>query len=342
MFLNRFLYSFLILVLLSSSSIYAQNSISYKSENTMTKKLVQPPYLKAGDSVAIVAPSGILLNRETEIRIARDLLESWGLKVTVSNHVFNKANHFAGTDYERSEDFQNALDNPNIKAIWSARGGYGTVRILDNLDYKKFKENPKWLIGYSDITSLHSQIHNIGIESIHGMMCTSLADKKEDIKETISTFKKAIFGESLSYTLKSNKYNKIGKAKGQLIGGNLTLLQTMLGSDTAIDTTDKIVFIEEIGEYKYHIDRLLQSLKRAGYFDNCKAVIVGDITKLRRNTTSWGKPIEQLILDVFEECDFPVLFDFPAGHEKDNRALIFGRTVELNINSYESTVVFEN
>ena len=342
MFLNRILYSVLILVLLSSPSIYAQNSISYNSENTMTKKLVQPPYLKAGDSVAIVAPSGILLNRETEVKIAKDLLESWGLNVTVSNNVFNKANHFAGTDYERSEDFQKALDNPNIKAIWSARGGYGTVRILDNLDYTKFIENPKWLIGYSDITSLHSQIHNLGIESIHGMMCTSLADKKEDIKETISTFKKSIFGESLSYTLKSSKYNKIGKAKGQLIGGNLTLLQTMLGSDTAIDTTDKIVFIEEIGEYKYHIDRLLQSLKRAGYFDNCKAVIVGDITKLRRNTTSWGKPIEQLILDVFEECDFPVLFDFPAGHEKDNRALIFGRTVELNINSYESTVIFED
>ena len=342
MFLNRILYSVLILVLLCSSSISAQNSNSYKSENTMTKKLIQPTYLKAGDSVAIVAPSGILLNRETEIRLAKDLLESWGLKVSIGKHIFNQANHFSGTDYERSEDLQNALDNPNIKAIWSARGGYGTVRILDKLDYTKFIEYPKWLIGYSDITSLHSQIHILGIESIHGMMCTSLADKEEDIKATISTFKKAIFGESLSYTIKGNKYNKIGEAKGQLIGGNLTLLQTMLGSETAIDTTDKIVFIEEIGEYKYHIDRLLQSLKRAGYFDNCKAVIVGDMTKLRRNTTSWGKPIEQLILDVFEECDFPVLFDFPAGHKKDNRALIFGRTVDLKINSYESTVVFED
>ena len=341
MFLNRIFYSALIFVLLSSASIYAQNSNSYKSENTMTKKLIQPPYLIAGDSVTIVAPSGILLNREAEVRKAKDLLESWGLKVIIGKHVFNQENHFSGTDYERAVDLQKALNSPNIRAIWSARGGYGTVRILDNLDYSKFQTNPKWLIGYSDITALHSQIHNLGIESIHGMMCTSLADKKEDIKETISTFKKAIFGESLTYKIKGSKYNKIGEARGQLIGGNLTLLQTMLGSDTAIDTTDKIVFIEEIGEYKYHIDRLLQSLKRAGYFDNCKAVIVGDITKLRRNTTSWGKPIEQLILDVFEECDFPVLFDFPAGHKKDNRALIFGRTVELKINSYESTVIFE-
>lgn len=342
MFLIRIYCAILFLITLGSTKVLAQQLNSKHSETNMTKKLIQPPYLKAGDSVAIVAPSGILLHREKEINSAIQLLESWGLNVSVGKHVFNKANHFAGTDYERALDLQTALNNPNIKAIWCARGGYGTVRILDNIDYKKFKENPKWLIGYSDITSLLCEIHNLGYESIHGMMCTSLGDNKEDITETISTFKKAIFGEALSYTIKSNKYNKVGKAKGQLIGGNLTLLQTMLGSDTAIDTTDKILFIEEIGEYKYHIDRLLQSLKRAGYFDNCKGVIVGDMTKLRKNTTSWGKPIEQLILDVFEECDFPVLFDFPAGHEKDNRALIFGRTVEIDANSFESTVVFEN
>ncbi|NNK83463.1 MAG: LD-carboxypeptidase [Flavobacteriaceae bacterium] len=315
---------------------------TYNSENAMTQKLTQPPYLKAGDTVAIVAPSGILLNRETEIERAKNLLKSWNLNVVIGKYIFNKNNHFAGTDYQRALDFQEALDNPNIKAIWCARGGYGAVRILDNLDYTKFKENPKWLIGYSDITALLSQVHNLGYENIHGMMCTSLADKKDDIAESISTLKKALFGEPLLYTLKSNKYNKNGEVKGLLIGGNLSILQTMLGSETALDTTDKILFIEEIGEYKYHIDRLLQSLKRAGYFDNCKAVIVGDMTKLRRNTTSWGKPIEQLILDVFEECDFPVLFDFPAGHEKDNRALIFGRNVELKITSYESTIEFEN
>ena len=341
MFLNRIYNALLVFIILGSTSVIAQHTNSLNSENTMTQKLIQPPYLKAGDTVAIVAPSGILMNRETEIQRAKKLLKSWNLNVVVGKHVFNQNNHFAGTDYERAVDFQEALDNPNIKAIWCARGGYGAVRILDNLDYTKFKEHPKWLIGYSDITALLSQIHNLGYENIHGMMCTSLADKKEDITESISTLKKALFGEPLIYTLKSSKYNKTGEAEGQLIGGNLSILQSMLGSKTALDTTDKILFIEEIGEYKYHIDRLLQSLKRAGYFDNCKAVIVGNMTKLRRNTTSWGKPIEQLILDVFEECDFPVLFDFPAGHEKDNRALIFGRTVELSINSYESTVVFK-
>ena len=331
----------LVTVLLSALTIVAQDMNTFNSENTMTQKLIQPPYLKAGDTVAIVAPSGILLNRETEIEEAKKLLKHWGLNVVVGKHIFNKNNHFAGTDYERALDLQAAIDNPNIKAIWCARGGYGAVRIIDNIDFTKFKEDPKWLIGYSDITVLLSQVHNLGFENIHGMMCTSLSDKKEEITESISTLKKALFGEPLSYTLKSSKYNKYGEAKGQLIGGNLTILQTMLGSETALDTAGKILFIEEIGEYKYHIDRLLQSLRRAGYFDNCKAVIVGDMTKLKRNTTSWGKPIEQLILDAFETCDFPVLFNFPAGHEKDNRALIFGRTVELKINSYESIVLFE-
>lgn len=341
MVLNRIICTLFFIFLFVLKSAYAQIINTSNSDTVMIDKLIRPPYLKAGDTVAIVAPSGILLNRKTEIEHAKSLLKKWGLNSVVGKNVFNQNNHFAGTDYERTLDLQNALDNPKIKAIWCARGGYGTVRILDNLDYTKFKNHPKWIIGYSDITALLSQVHNMGFEAIHGMMCTSLADKSEDIKETISSLKKALFGEQLSYTIKGSKYNKKGEVKGQLVGGNLSILQTMLGSDTALDTADKILFIEEIGEYKYHIDRLLYSLKRAGYFDNCKAVIVGNMTKLRRNTTPWGKSIEQLILDVVGVCDFPVLFDFPAGHEADNRALIIGRTVNLKINSYEATVVFE-
>ncbi|MGE5942862.1 MAG: S66 peptidase family protein, partial [Flavobacteriales bacterium] len=152
-----------------------------------TKTLKQPPYLKAGDTVAIVAPSGILKNRSAEIEQAKTLLKSWGIYVIVGKHVFNQNNHFAGTDIERAEDFQMALDDPKIKAIWCARGGYGAVRILDKLDYTKFKNKPKWIIGYSDITALHNQVHNLGFESLHAMMCTSLQDDAENIKETIST-----------------------------------------------------------------------------------------------------------------------------------------------------------
>lgn len=304
-------------------------------------KLIQPPYLKAGDSVAIVAPSGILKNKSDEIEQAKQLLKGWGLQVVIGKHVFQDANHFAGTDDERCEDLQKALDDPGIRAIWCARGGYGTVRILDKLNWAKFNENPKWLIGYSDITALHNAIHNEGVESIHALMCTSLSEEFSSIEQTIGTFKDAIFGTGLNYTLEGSTYNRTGSAKGQLVGGNLTMLHTMLGSKTSIDTSGKILFIEEIGEYKYHIDRMLQSLKRAGYFDNCKGLIVGDISKLRKNTTLWGSSVEQLILDALSDFTFPIAFNMPAGHEKDNRALILGRTIQLNVSQNQTMVIFD-
>jgi len=197
-------------------------------------------------------------------------------------------------------------------------------------------------MGFSDITGLHNQLNIIGSESLHTLLCTSLTNDLDDIKETLESFKDAIYGRPLAYTVEGSEYNKTGTATGQLVGGNLTLLHTMLGSKTSIDTNGKILFFEETGEYAYHIDRMLQSLKRAGYFENCKGVIVGDISKVRNNTTPWGKSIEGLILDVFEGYDFPVLFNFPAGHEKDNRALILGRTVHLTVGKEQSSVVFEN
>ncbi|MFY7671210.1 S66 peptidase family protein [Tenacibaculum sp. MEBiC06402] len=303
-------------------------------------KLTTPPYLKKGDTIAIVAPAGILKNREQVIDDAKKLVESWGLKVVLGKHVFTQANHFAGTDEQRCQDFQEALDNPKIKAIWSARGGYGSVRILDKLDFTKFKEQPKWIIGYSDITAFHNHVHNLGIETLHAMMGTSVQDKPEDIPETIETFRKVLFGEQLQYTIKSSKFNKKGAAEGVLVGGNIAILASMLGSDSQINTDGKILFIEEIGEYKYAIDRMLQSLKRAGYFNKVKGVIVGDMTKIRKNTTPWGTSIEQLILDIVPD-DIPVLFGFPAGHESDNRALLMGREVKLFIGDKSSSVSFK-
>ncbi len=319
-------------------TISAQTKLATKHED----KLIQPPYLKAGDTVAIVAPSGILKERTDEVEQAKALLKSWNLNVVVGKHVFSQNNHFAGTDDERCEDFQKALDDPKISAIWAARGGYGTVRIIDKLDYTKFKKKPKWIIGYSDITALHNQVHNEGFQSIHAMMCVSLTDDKKGLEETIATFKDAIFGKPLSYTLKGSQYNRTGTVTAPLVGGNLTVLHTMLGSKTSIDVSGKILFFEEIGEYEYHIDRMLQSLKRAGYFDNCKGVIVGDISKVRKNTTAWGKPVEQLIIDALAEYNFPIAFNMPAGHEKDNRAMILGRTVELNVVKEKTTLIFKD
>lgn len=306
-----------------------------------TNSLIQPPYLKVGDTVAIVAPSGALINKEDKIEQAKDLLKSWGLYVVVGDNVFNVNNHFAGTDDERCEDYQKALDDPKISAILCARGGYGAVRILDKLDYSKFRMHPKWLIGYSDITALHNQLQNEGFQSIHGLMCTSMQDDLDEIKETVSTFKDAIFGNPLSYTLDGSEFNRTGTATAELIGGNLTLLHTMLGSKTSMDTSGKILFIEEVGEYKYHIDRMLQSLKRAGYFENCKGLIVGDISNVRKNTTDWGSSVEQLIVDALSEYNFPIAFHMHAGHEDDNRAMIFGRTVEMTVSKERSTVIFE-
>lgn len=327
---------FLSLILFDGVTVMAQDKTQLNQQ-----LLIQPPYLKTGDTVAIVAPSGVLNNRTAEVERAITLLKSWGLNVIVGKHVFKKDNHFAGTDDQRCEDFQNALDDPKIKAIWCARGGYGTVRILDKLDYTKFKKQPKWLIGYSDITALHNQVHNEGVESVHAIMCTSLIDKENELEQSIATMKKAVFGEALNYKLEGSKYNKPGTVTAPLVGGNLTMLHTMLGSETSIDTAGKILFIEEIGEYKYHIDRMLQSLKRAGYFSNCKGVIVGDMTKIRKNTTPWGTSIEQLILDALADYNFPIAFNMPAGHENDNRAMILGRTIELKVSESQTELSFK-
>ncbi len=332
------LVSFFSMAMVFTKAVYAQSEADNSSK--MISEFIQPPYLKAGDTVAIVAPSGILKNREREVEQAIDLLKSWGLHSVVGAHVFSKANHFAGTDDERCEDLQKAMDDPKISAIWCARGGYGTVRLLDKLDYSKFKEHPKWLIGYSDITALHNQLHNQGFQSLHALMCVSLTKDLTEVQSSVDTFKAALFGKPKDYTLESSSYNRVGEAKGELVGGNLTMLHTMLGSNESIDTSGKILFIEEIGEYKYHIDRMLQSMKRAGYFDNLKGLIVGDMSKLRKNTTLWGTSVEQLILDALSAYDFPIAFNMPAGHEKDNCALILGKTIELKVTKVESLISF--
>lgn len=333
---KHLIFTFSIFFLSISFNSFTQNQTQQKF------KMIQPPYLKIGDTIAIVAPSGILKNRTGEVNKAIAILKSWGLHAVVGKHVYSKANHFAGTDEERCEDFQKALDDPKISAIWCARGGYGTVRILDKLDYTKFKQNPKWLIGYSDITALHNQFHNQGFQSIHALMCVSLTKDLDDIKESLSSFKDAIFGNPRNYNLTSSSYNRVGEASGQLVGGNLTMLHTMLGSKTSIDTSGKILFIEEIGEYKYHIDRMLQSMKRAGYFDNLKGLIVGDMSRMRKNTTLWGSSVEQLILDALSDYDFPIAFNMPAGHEKDNRSMIFGKTIELKVSKQKSSIRNQN
>lgn len=318
--------------------------ISIASANT--QNLTTPSYLKKGDTIAIVAPAGILKpSRKATIVKAKELAENWGLHVVLGKNMFNQKNHFAGTDEERANDFQKTLDNKSIKAIWAARGGYGSVRILDKLDFSKFKQHPKWIIGYSDITAFHNHIHNLGIETIHGMMPTSLEFDKIENEKSISSLYIALFGKTLHYEIPTSKWNRTGnqtKIKGQIVGGNLAILTSMLGSTSQINTKDKILFIEEIGEYKYAIDRMLQSLKRANYFTNVKAIIVGDMSNIKKNKTiPWGSSIEQLILEIVPK-EIPVFFNFPAGHEADNRALIFGREITISSNNKHYSISFKN
>lgn len=291
-------------------------------------ELIRPPYLKAGDTVAIVAPAGVLQS-DTPIPEAKKLLESWGLHVKVGPNVFSDGKHFAGNDRERASDFQSALDDNSVKAIWAARGGYGTVRIIDMLDFSKFRQSPKWIAGYSDITVLHSHMHIMGYETIHSLMGGEMDRDSVGVQKSISALKNAIFGKELNYEIAPSEYNRLGTAKGQVVGGNLSILQSLLGSTSQIETKNKILFIEEIGEYKYAIDRMFYALKRAGYFEQCNGLIVGGMTKVKKNTTPYGMTVEELILNVVKDYGFPVLFDFPAGHGDVNEAILMGREVEL-------------
>ena len=247
----------------------------------MKTKLIQPEYLKSGDTISIVAPSGVLNNFENKIKLAIDIFESWGLKVVLGDHIYNKNGHFAGTDRQRIDDFQNALDNQSIKAIWCARGGYGAVRIIDDVNFNNYLKKPKWIIGFSDITVIHNKLNNLNSESIHAIMPSGI-ESLEPSNESLIKLKSVLFGESLSYSISSNKDNKTGTSEGVLVGGNLTLLQTLIGSNTELKTDNKILFIEEVGEYAYHIDRMLYSLKRAGYFENCNGLIVGQISDIKQ------------------------------------------------------------
>lgn len=303
-------------------------------------RLIRPDYLKKGDLVAIVAPSGIVHQAETVYK-AKDLLESWGLQVVIAPHVFDDGAHFAGTDLDRLTDLQEAMDNDQVRAIWTARGGYGAARIVDSLNFEKIKSSPKWLIGYSDITVLHSAFHNAGMESMHAMMAVNLKADVDSIPLTVQTFKSTLFGKRPKYEVAPNPDNRLGEAKGKLVGGNLTLLQTSLKTPTDLETEGKIIFIEEIGEYKYHLDRMLRQMERSGYFKGCEGLIVGDISNIRRNSTPFQMSSEALILDILKDYDFPILFDFPAGHEKTNVALILGREVQLQVKKSGGKVKFK-
>ncbi|RLD61174.1 MAG: LD-carboxypeptidase [Bacteroidetes bacterium] len=289
-----------------------------------------PPYLKSGDKIAIVAPAGKIA--KDKIDTAIQTLESWGLKVIAGEYLFGSFHQFSATDDDRDIDFQKMLYNDSVRAILCARGGYGSNRIVDYLEFTNLAKSPKWIIGFSDITVFHSHIHtNFQVETIHGTMASGLnGDKKNNL--SIDSLRKALFGEKLNYQLKAHPQNRKGNAEGLLTGGNLAILCSLIGTPSDIETSGKILFIEDVGEYLYRLDRMMWQLKRAGKLENIAGLVVGGLTEMKDNETPFGKTAHEIISDCIREYDYPVCFDFPAGHQDDNRAMIFGRNVRLEIN----------
>lgn len=322
---------------------FSWNSFGQNKEgmaSSIERGMVKPPYLKKGDTIMILATAGRIKDKST-VDAGVILANHWGLVVFLGNHLFTQSHTFAGTDEQRIEDLQKALDNPSIKAIWSARGGYGAVRIIDDLDLTEFYKNPKWIIGYSDVTVFHNKLNNLGYETIHAQMPLTLDLENSVQKKSIVSLHKALFGKKLSYKLNAKKFNRIGESRGQLVGGNLSIVYSMLGSDTEFDMDGKILFIEDVGEALYHIDRMMISLERAGYFKNCNGLIVGDFRLKKNEGNSFGESLEEIVNRVVADYDFPVVYGFPAGHIDDNRALIFGSYIDLKVTDKKVKITFK-
>ena len=295
----------------------------------------RPRYLSKEDTIAIVSTARKV--SLSELKPALEIIKKWELKVVIGKSIEAEEDQFAGSDELRAADFQEQLDNPEVKAVWCARGGYGTVRIIDQLDFTEFNKQPKWIIGYSDVTVLHSHIHNLGITSLHAQMPVAIETKSE---ASVNSIYKTLFGKEYSITILSEKNNRKGIASGQLVGGNLSILYSLCGSPSAINTDGKILFIEDLDEYLYHIDRMLQNLKRNGMFANLKGLIVGGMTQMHDNDIPFGKTTEEIVLEVCKDSDFPIAFNFPAGHLEDNCALVLGKEVELEVNNLEVKLKF--
>ena len=287
--------------------------------------MVLPSYLNKGDTVAIIATARKVSKEEIQPAVA--FFESYGLSVVLGKNLFESSNQYAGTDAQRTEDLQWALNDKTIKAIIIARGGYGSVRTIEQIDFTEFKKHPKWMVGYSDVTVLHNAIHKIGVATLHATMPLNFTKNEEATKSMVD----ALFGKLIQVETEENYSNISGTAKGQLVGGNLSLIYSLSGTPFDIDTRDKILFIEDLDEYLYHIDRMMMQLKLSGKLKGLKGLIVGGMTDMKDNTIPFGKFPEDIILDAVKEYNYPVCFDFPAGHIDRNLAMYFGREVELTV-----------
>ncbi|MBC5775617.1 LD-carboxypeptidase [Pontibacter sp. KCTC 32443] len=283
--------------------------------------------LQPGDKIAIISTARKITSQE--LIPALHTFENWGLQVVLGQSINASYNQFAGDDALRLQDFQQMLDDESIKAIVCARGGYGTTRIIDQVDFTKFKKQPKWVIGFSDVTTIHSHIHNLGIETIHAIMPVLFG--RVGTIDSVETLRQVLFGENLSYTSAPHPFNRTGTARGQLVGGNLSMLHTLTGTKSDINTDGKILFLEDLDEYLYHIDRMLVHLDRSGKLSNLAGLIVGDMSDMKDNAIPFGKTAYEIILEHTGKYNYPVCYNFPVGHEPLNLALVCGREATLDV-----------
>ena len=252
--------------------------------------------------------------------------------------IFNKSSVYAGNDKERLADFQGAMDNPKVKAILCARGGYGTVRIIDKLDFTNFIKAPKWVVGFSDITVLHAHlIAQYGIPSVHAVMPNSYGNNPHTV--SLISLQKALFTDSYHYHFETHPASRRGEGRGVLIGGNLSILYNLIGTNSDFDGKDKILFIEDIGEYYYHLDRMMQAFKRAGKLKDLRGLLVGGFTEMKEGSLPFEKSVEEIILDSVGEYNYPVCFGFSAGHLKNNLAIGLGKQTQLSVNQDISEIL---
>jgi muramoyltetrapeptide carboxypeptidase len=299
--------------------------------------MIQPPVLKPGDLIYITAPAKFM--DPQAVKYAKKHLEENGFKVLISENCLGKHHYFSGTDEERLLDFQFGIDHPDVRAILCARGGYGCIRLVDRINWANMLREPKWLIGFSDITVFHHRLNKLGVQSIHGSMPINF-EKNTDA--ALTSLVNTLQGSWPQFLLPSNQSNKAGIATGNLIGGNLSIVYSMLGTDDQFDFEASILFLEDVGEHYYQVERMLYALKKAGVFQKIKGLIIGGISELEDTDPPLGRTIEEMVLDQLEYTRIPVLFGFPGGHIADNRAIIVGKKIQLTVSEEETSVVYLN
>jgi len=303
----------------------------------MQVKKIQPPFLKKGDKVAIISPSFCL--DENLVNAAVLYLNAWGLKVQLGKHTVKKYGPFAGSDQERLSDLQEMTNDPDIRAVFCSRGGYGLLKIIDKVDFSVLRSHPKWYSGFSDITVLHSWLNEVcGVMSVHGEMPLNF-NSGDKSTNTFTSLKQALFGDPIIHEWNGVFY-KAADVEGEMTGGNLSLLYSLMGTRAEITTKDKILFIEEVGEKFHHLDRMLTSLRLSGKLEGLAALVIGGMNSIEESKIPWGKNVEETISGIVEEFDYPVFFNFPAGHISDNRAFYIGKQATIKVTGNKAVLSY--